>query len=124
MKTLSLLFVLAFFSCSKTVQHGITLNSEDVSAIIPNITRKTDILTLLGTPSFEWQQKWYYISTTKRYKAFFTPQIEKHTAIVISFNGETVQEKLEFSKKDINPTLVKIYNLQKEKPNLKEVFEN
>ncbi|MFT4967979.1 MAG: outer membrane protein assembly factor BamE (lipoprotein component of BamABCDE complex) [Candidatus Deianiraeaceae bacterium] len=118
-----ILFLLLLLSCSKVVQHGVVVGQKDIHVVMPNITRKYDVRNLLGTPSFIWKEKWYYISTKKRYKAFFKPTVVEHDAYVIAFNGEVVASVQHFTKNDIQPTIVKVYNIKILKPDAKKLFE-
>ena len=115
--------ILLFVSCSTTVHRGVILKENDISAIKINLTRSEDVRTILGEPSFIWKEKWYYISSTEKQRAFFNPKIEKHESYAISFNSNTVSQIEHFTKEDIQRTAIKKQKLKVEKPNLHELFE-
>lgn len=117
---ITLLFVTA---CSTTVSHGIIIKDRDISVIKPKLTRQLDVKTILGEPSFVWKEKWYYISSTTKQRAFFKPKIEKHEAYAISFQSGTVSQIEHFTKTDIVHTPIKTQKIKIEKPNLYELFE-
>ncbi len=111
------------FACSTTVNHGIIIKPNDISAIKLNLTRREDVRTIIGEPSFIWQEKWYYISTIVKQQAFFTPKIIKHDAYAISFQGDVVSVIEHFDEKDIKHQKIKIQKIKVEKPNLYGLFE-
>jgi outer membrane protein assembly factor BamE (lipoprotein component of BamABCDE complex) len=120
MRIIFILFLLA--SCSRTITHGVILNERDTSAITPNLTRQEDVRTLLGNPSFKWNEKWYYASTKKRYKAFFLPNVEKHDVYEIAFENGVVSQMKHFTQIDIKNTQVSLHEIEIQKPNLSEMF--
>lgn len=117
--------VLLFFviSCSQDIQHGIIINEKDLNAIIPNLSRKADIKTILGEPSFIWKDEWYYISTKKKYKAFFMPKIVSHSAIVFSFDDQTLIKTTKYNEKDIQNKQITMHRIKFQKPNLTKIFK-
>ena len=123
MNTSSFLALLLITACSTTINHGIVIKDRDISAIKPQLTRTEDVRTILGEPSFIWKEKWYYVSTATKQRAFFTPQIEKHNAYAISFRGNTVSKIEHSTKEDIQRTQIKSQKIKVEKPNLYELFE-
>jgi len=115
-----LLFVI---SCSTTINHGVILKKNDISAIKINLTRTEDVRTILGEPSFVWKEKWYYVSSATKQRAFFNAKIEKHDAYAISFHNKTVSQIEHFTKEDIERTTIKKQKFKVKKPNLHELFE-
>lgn len=115
--------MLLFLACSTTANHGVILKARDISAIKINLTRAEDVRTILGQPSFAWKEKWYYISSTTKQRAFFNPKIEKYEAYAISFQNSIVSQIEHFTKEDIQHTEIKKQKLKVEKPNLHELFE-
>ena len=118
------IFIILFFvACSTTVNHGVILKDKDISAIKINLTRAEDVRTILGEPSFVWNEKWYYISSTTRQRAFFKPKVEKHNAYAISFHKNIVSQIEHFTKEDIQRAAIKKQKLKIKKPNLYKLFE-
>ena len=115
-----LLFVI---SCSTKATHGVILKEKDISAIKINLTRAEDVRTILGEPSFVWKEKWYYVSSVTKQRAFFNAKIEKHDAYAISFHNKTVSQIEHFTKEDIERTTIKKQKFKVKKPNLHELFE-
>lgn len=120
MKLFFLLLVLT--SCVTTVEHGVIIKERDLSAIMPNITRKEDVRTLLGEPSFEWKAKWYFISTKKSYRAFLAPKIEKHSVYVFAFVDDVVINIEKYTHDDIKTEPLMLEDIQFGKPDLHKIF--
>jgi outer membrane protein assembly factor BamE (lipoprotein component of BamABCDE complex) len=115
--------MLFFIACSTTTKHGIIINEKDISAIKINLTRIEDVRAILGEPSFIWKDKWYYVSSATKQRAFFNSKIEKHEVYAMSFQNKTVSQIEHFTKADITRSTIKKQKLKVEKPNLHELFE-
>lgn len=119
------LIAFSFFglmSCATKVTHGIILEDRNLAVVAPKITRKEDVKTLLGSPSFIFDNKWYYVTTIKEYRAFFTPKVLKHDLYEISFSDETVDSINHMVKHDIQMAYVPMYKVKTTKPNLKYIY--
>jgi len=120
MRFILILFLIS--ACSTTVNHGLVIKENDVSAIMPNVTRREDVRTILGEPSFIWNEKWHYVSTKKKYRAFLLPKIEKHDVYTISFNGDIVQDIKHITESDIRHTQINKHKIKTQKPDLSKIF--
>lgn len=109
-------------SCATNTTHGVILEDRNLAVVIPDVTRREDVNNLLGTPSFIIDDDWYYVTTVKQYRAFFTPQIVKHDLYKISFSGEVVNNIEHKTKHDVRKVHVPIYRIKTVKPNLKEIY--
>ena len=123
MRLLKLIALIFLASCTTTTIHGVIIQPEDISVIIPNVTRMEDVKTLLGQPSFKWKEQWYYVNTVKEYRAFFMPKVKYHNMYIIAFNKNIVLNVEHFTEKDIVNKKVEMQKIQTQKPNLKELFD-
>jgi outer membrane protein assembly factor BamE (lipoprotein component of BamABCDE complex) len=117
-------FLLLMFlvSCATNVTHGVMLPENNISAIIPNITRREDVRNLLGSPSFIVEERWHYATTVKRYRAFFLPKVLKHDIYIISFQGEVVSNVEHVAESDIQKEKVPTLKIKTKKPDLKKIY--
>ncbi len=81
---------LALGACAQSVQvRGNIPDGEMVSKINPGVHTRTDIASLLGSPStvstFQ-DSKWYYIGQKTTQFAFFEPEVLERKVLVISFD--------------------------------------
>ena len=120
MRFIVILFLIS--ACSTTVNHGLVIKENDVSVIVPNLTRMEDVRTTLGEPSFVWNEKWHYVSTKKKYRAFLLPKIEKHDVYTISFAGDVVQDIKHLTESDIRSTQIDKRKIKTQKPDLSKIF--
>ena len=120
MRFIVILFLIS--ACSTTVNHGLIIKEDDVSIIVPNLTRMEDVRTILGEPSFVWNEKWHYVSTKKKYRAFLLPKIEKHDVYTISFSGDVVQDIIHFTESNIKPMQIDKHKIKTQKPDLSKIF--
>ncbi len=118
-----ILILLLISACSTTVNHGLVIKDSDVSIIVPNLTRREDVRTILGEPSFIWNEKWHYVSTKKKYRAFLLPKIEKHDVYTIVFNGDVVQDIKHLTESDIQSTQIGKHKIKTQKPDLSKIFK-
>ena len=117
-----ILILLLVSACSTTVNHGLVIKENDVSIIVPNLTRREDVRTILGDPSFVWSEKWHYVSTKKKYRAFLLPKIEKHDVYTIAFNGDVVQDIKHITERDIHQAQIDKHKIKTQKPDLSKIF--
>ena len=117
-------FLLLIFlvSCTTNSTHGVILPENNISAIIPNITRREDVRNLLGSPSFVVEEKWHYATTVKKYRAFFLPKVLKHDVYVISFQDDVVSNVEHVVESDIKKEKVPTLKIKTKKPNLTKIY--
>ncbi len=91
--SLSLLALLlgASSGCSPVVRtHGNVVTSDNMSQIVQGVTRRDDVLALLGTPTAEGtfnSNEWYYISQRTEQTAFFKPDVTERKVVRITFDS-------------------------------------
>jgi outer membrane protein assembly factor BamE (lipoprotein component of BamABCDE complex) len=93
--TLSSLFLNA---CSLQEKNGYFFESESYT-ILPNVQKKADLINILGEPTVEIGNSFYYISLHKNRIAFLKPYITKSRVLVLRFNKDgLLTESQEFIK--------------------------
>jgi outer membrane protein assembly factor BamE (lipoprotein component of BamABCDE complex) len=91
-------------ACVPTVSNrGNMPTPQDIARLQPGVTSRTDVLTLLGTPTststFD-KNIWYYIGQRTEQVSFFRPEVVAHQAIGVSFDNAGTLDAIVVSGKD------------------------
>jgi outer membrane protein assembly factor BamE (lipoprotein component of BamABCDE complex) len=98
--------VAALVACSPVVsQRGYISDQALEASIRPGADSKTTVQTRLGyastTATFNGDNTWYYISSTEKQTAFFTPTILRREILAVSFDKDgKVTEMRHYGLKD------------------------
>ena len=82
---------------------------------LQSLVKIVKLIRGLGEPSFIWNEKWHYVSTKKKYRAFLLPKIEKHDVYTIAFNGDVVQDIQHLTESDIQSTQIGKHKIKTQK---------
>lgn len=84
---------LSLGACSPVVRtHGNMVDPDRLSQINPGVSRQSDVVALLGTPSAEGTfnpNEWYYIGQRTEQTAFFAPEVTDRKVVQINFDPAT-----------------------------------
>ena len=95
-----ILVLMCFLSaCSHPTElHGYRINLQKINEITAGATSKTEVLTILGSPSIKesvGSENWIYMSTKTRKSVFFGNDILNRTVIRISFNNNGIVSSID-----------------------------
>src|SRR5690242_3969030 len=95
----------AFAACAPVItQRGYLPDPDTVSAVSVGKDTKTSVQKQLGDPSTEAtfsEDGWYYISSTEKQVAFFTPTIQRRSILAVYFDKDgKVSDLKHYSLKD------------------------
>ena len=102
-----LITLLIVTSCTPIVNvHGKILVNDDIQNIKVGVSKRENVIKLLGAPSTEGvlsNDVWFYFSETTETKAFFKPEIVKRNIYAVVF------EKNNFSVKSLQEVIEQQY---------------
>lgn len=79
--------------------HGFVPDPEDLAQVVPGVTNRDEVWTLLGTPtsrSTEDDSRWYYVTRVTENLAFYDPDFVGASVIVVDFNDAGTVEHVEY----------------------------
>jgi outer membrane protein assembly factor BamE (lipoprotein component of BamABCDE complex) len=99
---------LVFFiiSCARTKYEGVILDDSEVQKLKLGLS-KAEVALILGSPSIDIPEieaepnTWIYISSGKKWYAFFTPKLETHRVIEVQFKKNNISKINFYDKSDI-----------------------
>lgn len=107
-----LITLLIVSSCTPIVNvHGKMSVNDDIQNIKVGVTKRENVIKLLGTPSTEGvlsNDVWFYFSETTETKAFFKPEVVKRNIYAVVFEKNNIVKNVvtytEANGKEINIT--------------------
>jgi outer membrane protein assembly factor BamE (lipoprotein component of BamABCDE complex) len=88
----------------QVAERGHTDLKDKIGQITPNVSRKADVQSILGSPSSTSQfgdERWYYITATHQTQAFFEPEITDQQVVQVIFDeGGVVKDIRQYGKGD------------------------
>ncbi len=76
---------------------GFVIKEDLVQAVTPGLDNMVSVIDVIGSPSVRStfdQNTWYYISSNKERKAFFTEEPVKQTVMVVQFDDRGIVDKI------------------------------
>jgi len=118
-------------ACSPNIQQrGNPVDAEKLKQIVVGTSKKSQVQSLLGSPTYEspFTNNWYYTTTTQRYSAFFRPQTTEAAVVSIAFDPEGVVTALDTQTPEqadkVEATNRKIETIGEKPPVLQQLFGN
>ena len=118
-------------ACSPRIDYrGKSPEVKDISKIVPGKSNKFDVLSAIGSPTFESNygpKTWFYVHKKTETTSFFKPNIMEKNTIAVTFNTLDVVEKVEDldpDMQDINPVSHTTPTVGSDRTVLQQVFSN
>jgi outer membrane protein assembly factor BamE (lipoprotein component of BamABCDE complex) len=125
------LLLLGLAACSPNMQQrGNKVEAEKLSRIVVGQTPKTEVESLLGSPSYQspYTNTWYYATTTQRYTAFLKPETTEARVVTISFDEagvvNTLTEQTPQQADAVEASNRKIKAIDEKPPIFQQLFGN
>ena len=96
--------ILGLSACDpKVAERGKQELAEAAAKIEPNVTTRSEVASMLGTPSAVGQfgdKAWYYVSQRKEGVAFFAPEVVDSHVLRLTFDGNIVDTVKNYNQAD------------------------
>jgi outer membrane protein assembly factor BamE (lipoprotein component of BamABCDE complex) len=85
-------------ACSPTVvNRGYRMDESTLAQIVPGVTSRDEVATLLGSPSSTGAfngERWYYISQRTEQKTFYLQNLVSQNVVEITFDGKGIVQDI------------------------------